>query len=233
MTGLLDWIITAVQSVDWLTRDLVAALAILFETTVGLGLIVPGDTVVLIAGTGAGSLTDFLGLYGFVLLGSMIGESLGFGIGRWFGHRLRVSALGRRIGEKNWQAADAFIAARGGLAVALSRFLPVLHSLVPVATGMSRMPYRTFIRWTVAACALWAAVYLGIGWVLHQSYDLWLGRLKFGGFIFVGAVVLVIVIISLVKKRLGRATDAIILAEEKLEAQNLAVEWTETESGLE
>ena len=45
MTALLDWILTSVHSVNWLTRDLVAAMAILFETTIGLGLIVPGDTV--------------------------------------------------------------------------------------------------------------------------------------------------------------------------------------------
>ena len=233
MTALLDWILTSVHSVNWLTRDLVAAMAILFETTIGLGLIVPGDTVVLIAGTGVRNLVDFIGLYAFVLGGSMAGESLGFFIGRWFGPRLRASALGRRIGEKNWQAADAFIAARGGLAVALSRFLPVLHSVVPVATGTSRMPYRTFIRWTLAACAVWAAIYLGIGWALHQSYDLWLGRLKFGGIIFVGLIVLVVAIISVVKKRLEAAADRIIVAEEKLEAENLAIEETETSEGLE
>jgi membrane-associated protein len=233
MTALLDWIINSVHSVNWLTRDLVAAMAIMFETTIGLGLIVPGDTVVLIAGTGVKNAIDFAGIYAFVLIGSLVGETLGFLIGRSFGSRLRVSALGRRIGEKNWQAADAFIAARGGVAVALSRFLPVLHSVVPVATGMSKMTYRTFIRWTVAACAVWAAVYLGIGWILHQSYDLWLGRLKFGGVVFVGLIVVVLVVIALVKKRLETAADRIIVAEEKLEAENLAIDATETIEGLE
>jgi membrane protein DedA with SNARE-associated domain len=95
------------------------------------------------------------------------------------------------------------------------------------------MPYRTFIRWTLAACAVWASIYLGIGWALHQSYDLWLGRLKFGGIIFVGLIVLVVAIISVVKKRLEAAADRIIVAEEKLEAENLAIEATETSEGLE
>jgi membrane-associated protein len=233
MTALLDWIISSVHSVNWLTRDLVAAFAIMCETTIGLGVIVPGDTVVLIAGTGVKNIADFLGLYAFVLLGSLVGETLGFLIGRWFGPRLRASALGRRIGERNWQGADAFIAARGGLAVALSRFLPVLHSVVPVATGMSKMTYRTFIRWTVAACTVWAAIYLGIGWVLHRSYELWLGRLKFGGVIFVLLIVLVIVVITLVKKRLEVAADRIIVAEEALEGENQAIDLTETTEGLE
>jgi len=233
LTGLVAWIFAAVHSVNWLLRNSVAALAIFFETTIGLGLIVPGDTVVLISGTGVKSPIDFVGIYLFVLAGSLLGETTGFFIGRWFGVRLRVSALGRRIGEKNWMAADAFLEARGGLAVAISRFLPVLHSVVPVVSGMSKMRYRTFIRWTAAACALWAGAYLGVGWILHRSYDLWLGRLKFGGIIFAVIVVVLFLVVSRVKKGLEKKADAIIGAQEALDAERVDIAQTETQEGLE
>jgi membrane protein DedA with SNARE-associated domain len=229
MNAFLYWLLNSVHSVDWLLRDFVAAFAIACETTIGLGLIVPGDTMALVAGTGVQNWLDYFGLYGFVLLGSFAGESLGFWLGRLFGPRIRASRLGQRIGDKNWALAEAFVETRGGLAIALSRFLPVLHSVVPVATGMTSLKYRVFIRWVMAACAVWAAVYLGVGWALHQTYEVWLGRLKFGGVIFVVLVVTVVFVITRVKKRLERTAERIVVAGET----ELAVGETETEEGLE
>jgi membrane protein DedA with SNARE-associated domain len=229
MNSVLEWLLNSVHSVDWLLRNFIAAFAIACETLIGVGLVIPGDSMALVAGTGVQNLVDFAGLYLFVLAGSFAGESGGFWLGRTFGARIRSSALGRRIGEKNWAMADAFVETRGGLAVALSRFLPVLHSVVPVVTGMTTMRYRAFIRWTMAACSVWAAVYLGVGWALHRTYDVWLGRLKFGGVIFVAIVVIVIGIITLVKKRLEKAAENMVVSGET----QLAVSETETEEGLE
>jgi len=78
LSGLVAWVFAAVHSVNWLTRNSVAALAIFFETTIGLGLVIPGDTVVLISGTGVKSPIDFIGIYLFVLAGSLGGETTGF-----------------------------------------------------------------------------------------------------------------------------------------------------------
>lgn len=229
MNSILEWLLNSVHSVDWLVRNFVTAFAIACETLVGIGLVIPGDTMALVAGTGVKNFLDFLGLYLFVLAGSFAGESGGFWLGRVFGTRIRQSALGRRIGAKNWALADAFVETRGGLAVALSRFLPVLHSVVPVVTGMTTMRYRVFIRWVMAACSVWAAVYLGVGWALHSSYDAWLGKLKFGGVIFVGVVIAVVGVITLVKKRLEKAAEQMVVAGET----ELAVAETETAEGLE
>mgnify|MGYP002143780099 CR=1 FL=1 len=210
-------------------RDFFAAVAIACETLIGVGLIVPGDTVVLVAGTGVRNLGDFLGLLAFVLLGSFLGESGGFFLGRWFGSRIRKSALGKRLGEERWSSANAFIESRGGIAVALSRFLPVLHSLVPVVSGMSIMPYRVFIRWVMAACSIWATCYLGVGWLLHNSYEMWLGKLKFGGFIFVGLIVVALVGFSLVKRQIENTAQKLIQAAEV----DLAIDSAEEVEGLE
>jgi len=224
-----SWLLNAVHSLDWLLRDVIALFSIAAETTIGVGVIVPGDTVVFVAGTAVTALWDFAILYVFVLVGSFCGESLGFWLGRKFGGPIRRSAIGRRIGERNWEMADVFVETRGGLAIAVSRFLPVLHSLVPVVTGMTRLRYRVFIAWTMAACSIWAAVYLGIGFALHRTYDLWLGRLKFGGALFAVLVLVVAVAISLVKRRLERSAEAMI-AEGEAALEIVEVEASE---GLE
>ncbi|MEY4321569.1 MAG: hypothetical protein RL167_297, partial [Actinomycetota bacterium] len=163
MNEIINWVIETVQSVDPWLRISLAGLAIMLETSLFVGLVIPGDTVVIVASTAVENLPDFGFLLGAVLLGSLIGESLGFLIGRLFGERIRFSKIGQKLGESNWQLADTFVETRGGLAVGISRFLPVLHSLVPVTAGMTRMKYRVFIRWTVAACAIWASAYVGVG----------------------------------------------------------------------
>jgi membrane protein DedA with SNARE-associated domain len=209
-----NYLLTTIHQVDPLMRDLIAAFAIMCETSLFIGLIIPGDTVVLVAATGVQNIYDYLGLLGFVLLGSLIGESIGFWIGRIFGPRIRASKLGQRIGETNWKIADEFVETRGGWAIAVSRFLPVLHSLVPVTAGMTSMRYRTFIRWTFGACAVWASAYVSLGWWAHDTYDRYLSNLKSGGYIFAGLVVVILVLVSLGKKRLEGTAERMIAQPE-------------------
>ncbi|MDO9591490.1 MAG: VTT domain-containing protein, partial [Microcella sp.] len=132
MNEWLDAVLDLVQSVDPVLRTALAGVFIMLETTILLGLIVPGDTVVLVASTAVGSPAEYWALAVVVIVGALTGASLGFAIGRFFGPRLRASWLGARIGEKNWQRAENFLDRRGGIAVFVSRFLPVLHSLTPL-----------------------------------------------------------------------------------------------------
>jgi membrane-associated protein len=207
MNDILDWLINTVQSVDPALRNLLAGLAIALETSLFVGLVIPGDTVVLVASTGVQDAGDFFFLLAAVLIGSLIGESLGFWIGRFFGERIRASKLGKRLGEANWALADRFVERRGGLAVAISRFLPILHSLVPVASGMTRMRYREFIVWTFGACAIWASAYVGIGYLARGAYEQIAGNLKWGGFVFVAIILVFMVIIHFGKQRLEIAAE--------------------------
>lgn len=207
MNDILNWFLQSVQSVSPLLRDLIAGLAIMAETSLFIGLIIPGDTVVLVASSGVTDIPDFFYLLGAVLLGSLIGESLGFLLGRLFGKKIRYSKIGQRLGERNWQLADRFVSRRGGIAVAISRFLPMLHSLVPVVAGMTKMPYRTFISWTVGACAVWASAYVGIGYLAHSAYDQIAGNLKWGGLAFVGIILIFMIIVHFGKQKLEIAAE--------------------------
>jgi membrane-associated protein len=205
MNEILDWLLTTVHSVDPVVRVLIAALAMFCETSVLLGLVVPGDTVVLVSSTAVDGPVQFIALLVAVIVGSLLGESVGFSIGKFFGPRLRYSRLGRRIGEPHWVRAETYLERRGGIAVAISRFLPVLHSLVPLVVGSSAMRYRIFIAWTAPACTLWALLYVTVGSLAAGSYRRLEGELHNAGWIFLAIVVVALVVIFLIRKLIERS----------------------------
>jgi membrane protein DedA with SNARE-associated domain len=199
-----DWLLSTVHNVDPILRVLIAGVAMLFETSILLGLIVPGDTVVLVAATAVRGPVEFVSLAIAVVLGSLAGESIGFWLGHYFGPRIRRSRLGQRVGEANWARAETYLTRRGGIAVAISRFLPVFHSLVPLVVGSSPMRYRTFVAWTVPACVVWASIYISVGAFAADSYRSLEGELHWAGFIFLGIIVVALVLLYFIRKAIER-----------------------------
>ncbi|MEV4688430.1 DedA family protein [Microbacterium sp. LWH3-1.2] len=205
MNEFLTWLLDAVQSVDPIVRTLLAGFAIMLETSVLIGLVVPGDTIVIVAGTAVSSVLEGVILGVAVVLGALIGESIGFWLGRFLGPRIQHSRLGRRIGEENWERSERYLRRRGGPAIFISRFLPVLHSLVPLTVGMSGYPYRRFLAWTIPACVIWSTLYISVAAVAAGTYRELADRLHYAGYVFVGVIVLFLVLVFVSKKVIERA----------------------------
>jgi membrane protein DedA with SNARE-associated domain len=204
---ILGWILNAVRDVDPVLRVLLAGAAIFCETSILIGLIVPGDTVVIVASTGVTNWVEFGALLVAVVVGALCGESVGFALGHYFGPKIRRSRLGRRIGERNWTRAENYLDRRGGIAIFISRFLPVLHSLIPLTVGMSVMRYRKFLAWTAPACILWAVAYVSVGWAAAGSYRNLSAKLHFAGYVFVAIIVAFLLAALLVKKLIERREE--------------------------
>ena len=212
MNDILTWILDTIASVDPVLRTVLAGLAILLETSVLIGLVVPGDTVVIVASLATPDpLTNpaqYLGLIAAVVTGALAGESIGFALGRYFGPKIRASRVGRRIGERNWRRAEYFLDRRGGIAVFVSRFLPVLHSLVPLTVGMSTMRYRKFIAWTLPACLLWATAYVTVGATAGGvTRRLISEQLHWAGYVFVGIIGAFLLVVWGVKTLLSKVSE--------------------------
>ncbi|WP_159502304.1 DedA family protein [Microbacterium sp. 18062] len=205
MNEALTWILDAVRSVDPGLRVLLAGIAIMLETSVLVGLIVPGDTIVIVAGTAVATPLEAVVLGAAVVVGSLLGESLGYLLGRVLGPRIRRSRLGRRIGEANWLRSERYLERRGGPAIFISRFLPVLHSLVPLTVGMSAYSYRRFLAWTAPACVLWATLYIGVAAAAAGTYRELSESIHFAGYIFVGIIVVFLALVFVTKKVIERA----------------------------
>ena len=205
MNEILTWILETVQNVDPILRTLLAGLAIMLETSVLIGLIMPGDTVVLVASTGISNGVEYVALILVVIAGAIAGESIGFALGRFFGPKIMTSRLGRTIGHDHWVRAENYLDRRGGIAVFVSRFLPVLHSLIPLTVGMSTMSYRKFLSWTLPACLIWSVAYASAGWAAAGTYRELSGSLHYAGYIFVAIIIAFLLVVVLVKRLLARS----------------------------
>ena len=204
---ILGWILDTVQSVDPVLRTLLAGLGMLLETSILVGLVVPGDTIVIVTSTAVAGVVEYFALIATVIVGSLCGESIGFALGRYFGPKIRHSRLGRRLGEDSWRRAENYLDRRGGIAVFISRFLPVLHSLIPLTVGMSTMRYRKFMAWTVPACVIWAFAYVSVGALAAGSYRQLADQLHYAGYIFVAIIAVFAIAVLVVKKLISRSEE--------------------------
>ena len=220
MNEVLDAILSWVEGVPPVWRVLVTGVAVLLETSILVGLVVPGDTIVLVSSTGVTTLAAYLFTVLAVVLGALAGESIGFSLGRLFGPRLRSSWLGRQVGEKRWAKADRFVQRRGGIAVFISRFLPVFHSVIPLTAGTTAMRYRSFMIWTIPACIIWAFLYVSIGSGAAGTYRELQTSFSSAGWVFIAIVTGSIVLVAVIKNVLHRfadSQDAVDAVEQQVE----------------
>jgi len=164
---------------DWAYVLIFAGAAL--ESAAFLGLIVPGEGLVLAAGFFAAiGVLDLGILVPVVAAGAAIGDSIGYELGRrlgrdWLARRGRWAGLRRRHLER----VDRFFARHGGKAVFFGRFVGLVRALAPFLAGASRMPYPTFLRYNVLGAVLWAAATVLLGYAAGASWqvvDRWLGR---------------------------------------------------------
>jgi membrane-associated protein len=157
---ILDWLSTQ----HGVTVALVVGALLIVETSLFLGLLVPGDGVVLLAGATVTSAAEFPLLVLVAVVGALIGETGGYLIGYHCGPWVRRSRGGRWLGERNWTRAELLVLGKGGgWALVGSRFIPLMHAMVPLLAGMLRMPYRRFLVWEAAAAVVWSTCYVTIG----------------------------------------------------------------------
>ena len=156
---------------------LVAAL----ECSAFLGLVVPGESLVLVGGFFAGSgQLDVGDLIIVVAIGAILGDSIGYELGRYFG-RSWLLRYGRWLSlrQAHLDRVDDFFKRHGGETVFMGRFIGFLRVLAPFVAGSSRMPYGRFLFYNATGAVLWSTAFVLIGYFVGASWDIvakWIGR---------------------------------------------------------
>ena len=149
------------------------------ESAAFVGLVIPGETAMLLGGVlAATSQVSLLGMIAGGVIGAVLGDLAGYGLGRLAGPSVRSGRMGRWVGADRWDRAERLLERRGGPAVFLGRWVGVLRAVVPAAAGAVNMPARKFMIWNAIGGMLWASAVIVLGYLAGSSWQRvqhWLG----------------------------------------------------------
>lgn len=123
--------------------------------------------------------------------GGAVGDTLGFWIGRAFGARvLRGDGrLARALGRK--RQVDLLFERHPIYSVTLARLISFVRTVMPMAAGMSGLPYRHYLPYELAGLTAWVGMYVSIGMIARESWQVATRVIGVGGtlvFVAVGLV---------------------------------------------
>jgi len=170
------------------------------EDALFVGFVVPGETVAILGGVAAnlGHVPLWTVLV-VVVVAAVLGDTVGFEIGRHFGPRVLASRPLRRHRSRLEDAQD-FLARRGGSAVFLARWIAFFRAVMPALAGSTEMRYRTFLTYNALGGVFWGCVVVMGGYLAGASYGAVETALGRGGAIVVAVVVLVAVVVWRVRR---------------------------------
>jgi membrane-associated protein len=167
-----DALSDAADSLGAWTYVLVPVLAFL-ETGAFVGLLVPGETAIVVGGVvaerGEVALPALVGLVWIAALG---GDVVSFLLGRRFG-RPFLDAHGARLRVRpdHLERVEQHFARHGGKALLVGRFVGILRALTPFVAGASRFPLRRFVPYAAAGTLGWAAAFTLVGYGFSESFE--------------------------------------------------------------
>ena len=215
----------------WLAIGLVFLLPAL-EASAFLGFIFPGEIAVILGGVVASQ--GRAPLWVFIVAaaaGAIIGDSIGYFVGRRWGTHLLHGTLGRlpiirKEIDKHLESAEAYVRRRQGSAVFFGRFTAALRVLVPGLAGMSKVHYPSFLAFNVAGGVAWATVLTILGYLAGSSYkqvEKVAGRI---GLLLLALIVAGLIVSQLVR-RLSQRSSRLGALQDRL-AASAAVVWVRT-----
>ena len=193
---------------------LVVGSLVFVEDALFVGFVVPGETVAILGGVAANLGHVPLGaVLAVVISMAVIGDSVGFEVGRRYGTRLLTMRPLARHSDRLDDARD-LLARRGGWAVLLGCWVAFFRAVMPALAGTTEMRYRTFLALNALGGILWGAAVVVGGYLAGASYkavESWLGT---GAAVLVGLVALVALVVWRVRQHhRERAPEAVAGAE--------------------
>ena len=155
----------------------IVVLIVFIETGFFFGFFLPGDSLLFIAGmvianTLAPLSVPILNLLYWVMLITAAGV-IGNFVGYWFGRKSDGILFQRKdnwlFKKKYLIQAKEFYDKKGGNAIVLARFLPIVRTFAPIVAGIVKMDKKKFAMYNIAGSFLWAASIVTAGFLLGES----------------------------------------------------------------
>jgi membrane protein DedA with SNARE-associated domain/membrane-associated phospholipid phosphatase len=143
---------------------LLVGLFAFLETGAFVGLVVPGETVMLLGGAVAGQ-----GAINIYLLLAIA----------WFSN-------------ERFAQVEGYFDRHGGKTILIGRFISLVRALAPFVAGSSGMRYRAFVPYSILGCGLWSAAHILIGYFFSRSIDTAAKYAGRGAFLLATLIVVVV-----------------------------------------
>jgi undecaprenyl-diphosphatase len=175
------------------TYLLVAVMAFA-ETGAFIGLLAPGETVILVGGlvAGQGEINIWV-LIALVWFCAVAGDLTSFILGRRLGRDFLVTHGPRfKITEDRLHQVEHFFDRHGGKAILIGRFVGLVRAVAPFIAGSSGMPLRRFLPYDIIGAGLWGSTFCLLGYFFWQSFDK-IANYASRGALALGTVIVVVV----------------------------------------
>jgi membrane protein DedA with SNARE-associated domain len=170
-----------------------------------LGIPLPGETALIIAGTYAGTthrLNPWL-IFLVAAAAAIVGDNIGFWIGDQGGYRL-ARAHGRRIrlDQHKLKIARYLFDRHGVKVVFFGRFVSVLRTYAAFLAGTSKMPWHKFLAANAAGGILWAGIYTLVSYFAGRALQRASGLIDI--ILIVAAVLAIAAVVLVFRRQIGK-----------------------------
>jgi len=149
-----------------MTLGAFGVIAVIFmETGLFFGFFFPGDSLLFLAGFFAS--LHYLPLWSLLIgcfVAAVVGDSLGYAIGRKIGPALFTREDSMLFNRKHISRAEHFYEKHGKKTIILARFIPIIRTFAPVVAGIGNMRYKTFISYNIIGGFVWTWAVLLFGY---------------------------------------------------------------------
>jgi len=143
------------------------------ETGAFIGLVVPGETTMLLGGAVAGQgVIDVYILIGIAWFAAWAGDTTSFFIGRRLGRDF-VLRNGPRfgLGADRFEQVEDYFSRHGGKTIFIGRFVGIVRALAPFIAGSSGMRYGAFVPYSILGTGIWSSLHIIVGYLFSRSID--------------------------------------------------------------
>jgi membrane-associated protein len=150
-----------------LTVWVVVLTFVFLECAVVIGLFLPGDSLLFGAGVVLSEHGHEAGtwlLAGAATVVAVVGNQVGYLVGRYTGTRVLARKDGRVLNRANLARATAFFERHGFWAVLVARWIPWIRTLAPMIAGAARMDNRRFIVANAVGALCWVPTLVLLGY---------------------------------------------------------------------
>jgi len=174
-------------------------LIIFAETGLMVGFFLPGDSLLFTTGAliGIGILdVNIFVITGMFLIAAIVGNSTGYFIGKYGGRKLFKKEDARFFKKKYLIEAEKFYDKNGAKAIILAQLVPILRTFNPVATGISKLPFKKFISFNIIGAVIWTCGFTLGGYYIFNAFGRLIDPEKID--LYILPIILIIVIISFI-----------------------------------